>query len=78
MVLPFPDKLSRNLRTRLKNSISENLPFFKIRVFLNLQHVFLISSSSKIKWPFACPLTSFPNFRVVDAMLPVTAKHARI
>ena len=32
IVLPFLGKLSLDLRTRLKNSISENLPFCKIRV----------------------------------------------
>ena len=31
-VLPFLDKLSLDLRTRLKNSISKNLPFCKFRV----------------------------------------------
>ena len=32
IVLPFLGKLSLGLRTRLKNSISKNLPFSKIRV----------------------------------------------
>ena len=32
IVLPFLGKLSFDLRTRLKNSISKNLPFCKIRV----------------------------------------------
>ena len=30
IVLPFLDKLSLDLRTRLRNSISKNLPLFKI------------------------------------------------
>ena len=34
IVLPFLGKLSPDLRTRLKNSISKNLPFCKIRVIL--------------------------------------------
>ena len=34
--------------------------------------------SSKIKFPIACTLLSFTNFPVVDAILPVTAKHAGI
>ena len=33
IVLPFLGKLSPDLRTRLRNSISKNLPFCKIRVF---------------------------------------------
>ena len=32
IVLPFLGKLSLDLRTRLRNSISKNLPFCKIRV----------------------------------------------
>ena len=32
IVLPFLGKLSLDLRTRLKNSISKNLPFCKIKV----------------------------------------------
>ena len=68
-VLPFLGKLSLDLITNFKNSISKNLPFCKIKSFLNHHHVFLIFSSSKIKSPIACTLTSFTNFRVVDAML---------
>ena len=74
-VLPFLGKLSLDLITNFKNSISKNLPFCKIRV---IHHVFLIFSSSKIKYPIACTLTLFTNFRVVDAMLPITVKYASI
>ena len=52
--------------------------FVKLELLLNLQHVFPIFSSSKIKSPIAYALLSFTNFRVVDAMLPITAKHAGI
>ena len=52
--------------------------FVKLELPLNLQHVFPIFSSSKIKSPIAYALLSFTNFRVVDAMLPITAKHAGI
>ena len=44
IVLPFLGKLSLDLRIRLKNSISKNLPFCKIRVIFNHQHVFPIFS----------------------------------
>ena len=36
VVLPFLGKLSLDLRTRLKNSISKSLPFCKIELILNL------------------------------------------
>ena len=36
VVLPFLGKLSLDLRTRLKNSISKNLPFCKVELILNL------------------------------------------
>ena len=75
IVLSFLGKLPLDLRTHLRNSISKNLPFVK---FLNHQHVCPIFSSSKIKCPIACTLTSFTNFRVVDTGLPITAKHAGI
>ena len=78
IVLPFISKLSLDLRRRLRNSISKNLPFCKIRVIFESSTRLSYFSSSKIKCPIACALTSFTNFHVVDAMLPVTAKHADI
>ena len=40
IVLPFLGKLSLDLRTRLKNSISKNLPFCKVRViFKSSTHI---------------------------------------
>ena len=60
IVLPFFRKLSLDLRTRLRNSISKNLPFCKVRVI------------------FKSPTRISKFFRVVDAMLPITAKHAGI
>ena len=76
IVLPFLGKLSLDLRTGLKNGISENLPFCKIRVIFKCSHEFPIFSSSKIKCPIACALVLFTNIRVVDTMLPM--KHACI
>ena len=77
-VLPFLGKSSLDLRIRLKIVSVKTFPFVKLELFLNLQHVFPIFSSSKIKCPIACALTSFTNFRVIDAILPNTAKHAGI
>ena len=76
IVLPFLGKLSLDLRTRLRNSISKNLPFCKIRVIFKSSTRISNFSSSKIKCPIACALTVFTNFCVVDAMPPITAKHA--
>ena len=78
IVLQFLGKLSLDLRTRFKNSISKNLPFCKIRVIFKSSTRISNFSSSKIKFPIAYALTSFTNFRVVDAMLPITAKHVGI
>ena len=55
----------------------------KLELFLNLQHVFPIFSSSKIKCPIACALTLFKKFLVVDAMCNATyysktCQHLRI
>ena len=49
-----------------------------LELFLNHQHVIPIFSSSKIKCPIACAPMLFTNFRVIDSMLPITAKHAGI
>ena len=73
-VLPFLGKSSLDLRIRLKIVSVKTFPFVKLELFLNLQHVFPIFSSSKIKCPIACALTSFTNFRVADAMLPIKVK----
>ena len=78
IVLSFLGKLPLDLRTSLKIVSVKTFPFVKLELFLNLQHVFPIFSSSKIRCPIACALTSFTNFRAVDAMLPITAKHAGI
>ena len=56
----------------------DTFPFVKLELFLNLQHVSPIFSSSMIKWSIACALTSFANFCVVDAMLTIMAKYADI
>ena len=77
-VLPFLGKSSLDLRIRLKIVSVKTFPFVKLELFLNLQHVFPIFSSSKIKCTNACSLTSFTNFREIDAMLPITAKHVGI
>ena len=76
--LHFLCKLSLDLRTRLRNSISKNLPFCKIRVIFKSSTSISNFSSSKIKCPIVCAITSFTNFRVVDGMLPITAKHGGI
>ena len=39
IVLQFLGKLSLDLRTRFKNSISKNLPFCKLELFLNHHHI---------------------------------------
>ena len=78
IVLPFLGKLSLDLRTLLKIVSVKNFPFAKLELFLNIQHVFPIISSAKIKCPIAWALTSFTSFRVVGAMLPITEKHASI
>ena len=77
IVLPYLDSLSLIIRTRLQNSISKNLSFFKIKVIFKSPHVLAIVSVLKIK----CLLTyalMFANARVVDTMLPIMAKHADI
>ena len=71
IVLPFLGKLSPDLRTRLKKVSVNAFPFVKLELFLNLQLVFPIFSSSKIKRHIACALTSLTNFDVVDAMLAI-------
>ena len=68
-------KLSLDLKTCLRNVSVKTFPFVKLELFLNHQHVFPIFSSSKIKCPIDCAVT---NFRVVDAVLPITAKHVSI
>ena len=78
IVLPFFGKLLLDLRTRLKNSIIKNLPLCKIRVIFKTSTRISNFSSSKIKCPITCALTSFTNFRVIDAIVPITAKHASI
>ena len=56
IVLPFLGKLSLDLRTRLKNSISKNLPFCKIRViFKSSTH---ISNFFQFKDKMPCCLRS--------------------
>ena len=71
-------KVSLDLRARIKTVTVKTFPFVKSELFLNHQYLFPIFSSSKIKCSIACALTSFTNFRVVDAMLPITVKHAGI
>ena len=53
IVLSFLGKLSLDLRTLLKIVSIKNFPFAKLELFLNLQHVFPIFSSSKKKCPIA-------------------------
>ena len=77
-ILPFLGKLSVDLRTRLKNSISKNLPFCKIRAIFKSSTRISNFFNSKIKCPIACAPMLFTNFRMVDAMLPIMAKHAGI
>ena len=76
--LSFLGKLSLDLMTRLKNSVSKNLFIGKIRVIFKSLTRTSNFSSSKINYPTACALMLFTNFCVVDAMLPITAKHADI
>ena len=71
IVLPFLGKLSPDIRTRLKKVSVKTFPFVKLELFLNLQLVFPIFSSSKIKRDIACTLTLLTNFGVVDAMLAI-------
>ena len=78
IVLSFLGKLPLDLSTSLKIVSVKTFPFVKLELFLNLQHVFPSFSSLNIKCPIACALTSFTNFLVVDAMLPITAKHTDI
>ena len=78
IVLPILGKVSLDLRTRLKTVSVKTFSFIKLELFLNHQHVFQSFSSSKIKCPFACALTSHTNLRVVDTILPITEKHADI
>ena len=88
MVTPFLGKLSLDLRKRFKKVLVKTFLFVKLvlllnpqhlwELLLNLQHVFPIFSNLKIKYPIACAQASFTNFPVVDAILPITAKHAGI
>ena len=52
IVLPFLGKLSVNLRTRLRNSISKNLPFCKIRVICKSSTRISIFFQFKDKIPY--------------------------
>ena len=64
IVLPFYGKLSLDLRTRLRNSISKNLPFCKIRVifksstrisnFLQFKHKMPYCLRSNVVYKFSC------------------------
>ena len=64
IVLPFLGKLSLDLRTRLRNSISKNLPFCKIRVifksstrisnFLQFKVIMPCCSRSNVVYKFSC------------------------
>ena len=64
IVLPFLGKLSLDLRKRLKNSISENLPFCKIRVifkcstrisnFFQFKDKMPYSLRSSVVYKFSC------------------------
>ena len=77
-ILPILEKLSPDLRTCLKNVSVKTFPFVMLELFLNLQHVFPIYSRTKVECLIACALTLFTHFRVVYAMLTITAKHAGI
>ena len=77
IVSPFLGKLSLDLRISLKIVSVNTFSFVKLELLLNHQHVFPIFSNSKIKFPIASALTSFTNFCVVDAILPITAKTYR-
>ena len=78
IVLPYLDNLSLIIRTRLQNSISKNLSFFKIKVIFKSRHVLAIVSVLKVKCLLTYALMLFANSRVVDTMLPIMAKHAGI
>ena len=64
IVLPFLGKLSLDLRKRLKNSISENLPFCKFRVIFKcstrisncfqFKNKMLYSLRSSVVYKFSC------------------------
>ena len=52
MVLPFLGKLSLGLRTRLKNSISKNLPFCKVSVIFKTSTRICNLFQFKYKMPY--------------------------
>ena len=47
-------------------------------LLLNHEHVFSTFSCSKLKCLTACALSSFTNFRVVDAILTITVKDSGV
>ena len=78
IILPHRGNLSRSIRTRLQSSINKNLLFVRSRLFLSPRHVLVIFSVLKTKCLLTYALILFTNSRVVDAMLPIRAKHADI
>ena len=74
-VLPFPGKKSLQLRTRLLNSIENNLKFCKVKVIF--QSPCKLNSLFLIKIPFRkrSPLTLFTDARVVTARLLIMVKY---
>ena len=76
--LPYVGMSSFCLTTRLQKSINSNISFCKIKFFVNHQHDYITFLSSKIIYLCVCARIFFISLRVVDAMLPVTAKLAVI
>ena len=73
ITLPYLGNLSLTIRTRLQNNINRNLPFCKIKIIFKSTTRLSNFFRFKDKVPF-----NFTNSRVLDAMLPIMAKHADI
>ena len=73
----YVDDISVFLRS-VKTVSVKAFPIAKSEFFLNHQQVFLVLFQFKNKMPYWLGSSKFTNFSVVDAMLPITAKHAGI
>ena len=75
IALPYLGNLSLAIRTRLQNSINNNLPFCKIKIFFKSTHVLVNFSVLKINCLLTYILMLFANSRVAEVILPIMAKH---
>ena len=78
IVLPYLGMPCLYLRTRLQKSINSNISFCKIKIIFKSSKRLANFFRFKDKTPLCLLLTLFLSLCVVDAMLPITVKHAVI